>query len=238
MNSESIKRKDIHDYNRDSIRKVDLDSLEMKFPNEIIKVPVWKKIIVIIFKIIMMMVTLYGFLVGLSLLSDALKVLTAKSASNLFSFVRNPLAGLMVGIIVTSLLQSSSTTTSLVVGLVGSGILSVGYAVPIVMGANIGTSVTNTIVAIGQIGSGNQFRRSFAGATVHDCFNILTVFIFLPIEWIFSSVNHECGFLCWMCSGITTKILGLKGASFSSPLDKIIKPFTLLFVEVKFTDII
>ena len=52
------------------------------------------------------------------------------------------------------------------------------------MGANIGTSVTNTIVAIGQIADKNQFRRAFAGATVHDMFNLLCVVILLPLEVI------------------------------------------------------
>ena len=50
------------------------------------------------------------------------------------------------------------------------------------MGANIGTSVTNTIVAMGQITSKADFRRAFAGATVHDMFNWMTVLIFLPLE--------------------------------------------------------
>ena len=50
------------------------------------------------------------------------------------------------------------------------------------MGANIGTSVTNTIVAMGQVADKTQFRRAFAGATVHDMFNWLAVLILLPIE--------------------------------------------------------
>lgn len=50
------------------------------------------------------------------------------------------------------------------------------------MGANIGTSVTNTIVALGQSGDRNEFRRAFAGATVHDMFNWLSVAILLPLE--------------------------------------------------------
>ena len=53
-----------------------------------------------------------------------------------------------------------------------------------IMGANIGTSVTNTIVALGQSLDKNEFRKAFAGATVHDMFNWLTVIILLPIEWI------------------------------------------------------
>lgn len=60
--------------------------------------------------------------------------------------------------------------------------LDVKTAVPIVMGANIGTSVTNTIVSIGQSADKKQFRRAFAGATVHDMFNMLSVMILLPIE--------------------------------------------------------
>ena len=62
-------------------------------------------------------------------------------------------------------------------------------AIPIVMGANIGTSVTNTIVSIGQITDKNDFRRAFAGATVHDCFNWLCVFVLLPLE-IASGKQH------------------------------------------------
>ena len=63
-------------------------------------------------------------------------------------------------------------------------VLTVKLAVPIVMGANIGTSVTNTIVSIGQITNKDDFRRAFAGATVHDVFNWLAVVVFLPIEII------------------------------------------------------
>lgn len=50
------------------------------------------------------------------------------------------------------------------------------------MGANIGTSITNTIVSLTQVGDRNQFRRAFAGATVHDMFNWLTVIVLLIVE--------------------------------------------------------
>ena len=62
-------------------------------------------------------------------------------------------------------------------------VLEVRPAIPIVMGANIGTSVTNTIVSMAQSGDRREFRRAFAGATVHDMFNWLTVLVLLPIEW-------------------------------------------------------
>lgn len=74
-----------------------------------------------------------------------------------------------------------------------STVLDVSLAIPIVMGANIGTSVTNTIVSIGQITNKNDFRRAFAGATVHDVFNWLTVLILLPLEVI--TGNNMLSFL-------------------------------------------
>ena len=61
-------------------------------------------------------------------------------------------------------------------------VLDVKTAIPIVMGANIGTSVTNTIVSLGHAKERDEFRRAFAGATVHDMFNFLSVLILLPLE--------------------------------------------------------
>lgn len=131
---------------------------------------------------------LYFFLVGLDLLGEAAKALTGCVAGGLFKD-SNPIAGLMIGILATVLLQSSSTTTSIIVTMVGSG-LSVQAAIYMIMGANIGTSVTNTIVAMGQLGDGDQLERAFAGATVHDMFNFLSVLILLPIEVITGYLYH------------------------------------------------
>ena len=60
--------------------------------------------------------------------------------------------------------------------------VSVENSVPMIMGANIGTSVTNTLVAMTQIGNKNEFRRAFAAATVHDMFNWSTVIIMFTVE--------------------------------------------------------
>ena len=65
-------------------------------------------------------------------------------------------------------------------------VLTVRVAIPIVMGANIGTSVTNTIVSLTQMGDRNEFRRAFAAATVHDMFNWLSVIVLFPLEIITS----------------------------------------------------
>ena len=68
------------------------------------------------------------------------------------------------------LVQSSSTSTSIIVALVSAGV-EVKHAVPMIFGSNVGTSVTNTIVSMTQVGDREAFRRAFAAATVHDMFN-------------------------------------------------------------------
>lgn len=67
-------------------------------------------------------------------------------------------------------------------------VLDVGTAIPIIMGTNIGTSMTNTIVSFTQIASENEFRRAFAGATVHDMFNWLAVLVLFPVEIVTSTL--------------------------------------------------
>jgi sodium-dependent phosphate cotransporter len=108
----------------------------------------------------------------------------AEGARELFAFARNPFMGLIVGVLATALVQSSSTVTSIIVALCAGG-MPVGVAVPMVMGANIGTTITNTLVSLGHVRQSEGFRRAFAAATVHDFFNILSVVLFLPLEMAF-----------------------------------------------------
>ena len=102
----------------------------------------------------------------------------------MFTRATNPFLGLIVGILATALVQSSSTVTSIIVGLVAGG-LPVAIAVPMVMGANVGTTITNTLVSLGHVTDQDEFRRAFAAATVHDFFNLLSIVIFLPLDILF-----------------------------------------------------
>lgn len=133
---------------------------------------------------------LYFFLFFLDLMGTSFKVLGSCEAGEMFDGLENPIAGLMVGILATVCIQSSSTSTSIVVSLVGSGNMEVKTAIPVIMGANIGTSVTNTIVSMFYIAQEEHLERAFAGATVHDCFNILSVMVLLPIEIITGVLRH------------------------------------------------
>merc|ERR1712012_1018238 len=120
-----------------------------------------------------LLLLLYFFICSLTFLTDAFRLITGKSASSIFTgdTLTNPIVGLMIGILFTVLVQSSSTCTSVIVSLVAAGGLDVKTAVPMVMGANIGTSMTSTLVSLTQVTDVEQFERAFSAATVHDCFN-------------------------------------------------------------------
>uniref|UniRef100_A0A673WPB8 Sodium-dependent phosphate transport protein 2A n=1 Tax=Salmo trutta TaxID=8032 RepID=A0A673WPB8_SALTR len=144
-------------------------------------------------KIPLLLLLLFFFVCSLDTLSSAFQLAGGKVAGDIFkdnAVLSNPVAGLVVGILVTVLVQSSSTSTSIIVSLVSSGLLEVRSAVPIIMGTNIGTSVTNTIVAMMQAGERNDFKRAFAGATIHDCFNWLSVLVLLPMEVATGLMTH------------------------------------------------
>uniref|UniRef100_A0A669EDT4 Sodium-dependent phosphate transport protein 2B n=1 Tax=Oreochromis niloticus TaxID=8128 RepID=A0A669EDT4_ORENI len=143
------------------------------------------RVLTAILKLVLLLGLLYMFICSLDVLSSAFQLVGGRAAGDIFKnseVLTNPVAGLVIGVLVTVLVQSSSTSSSIVVSMVASGLLEVKMAVPIIMGANIGTSVTNTIVAMMQAGDRNEFRRAFAGATVHDFFNWLSVLILLPLE--------------------------------------------------------
>jgi sodium-dependent phosphate cotransporter len=139
------------------------------------QIPTWARLLLVIG-------LLYTFLAGVKFLESGIKAFGAETAADLFEGISNPLAGLFAGILATVLVQSSSVTTATIVGLVGSGTLPFDTAVPMIMGANIGTTVTNTLASLGHIRRSEEFKRAFAGATMHDFFNLMAVSALLPLE--------------------------------------------------------
>jgi solute carrier family 34 (sodium-dependent phosphate cotransporter) len=160
---------------------------------------------------------LYAFLVGVGLLESGIAALGEGFQEGLLENVANPLSGLFAGILVTVLVQSSSVSTSTIVGLVGAGTLPVSLAVPMIMGANIGTTVTNTLAALGNIRRSEDFRRGFAGATMHDFFNVLAVAVLLPLELL-------TGFLTESAEWLTARLRGTEVSEIGqSPLRTAVK---------------
>ncbi|MCT1450849.1 Na/Pi symporter [Corynebacterium sp. p3-SID1194] len=120
---------------------------------------------------------------GVGMIGDGFKMAAGDQAKELFSFAENPFVGLAIGIVTTAIIQSSSTTTSIVVGMIAGG-LPLNIAIPMLFGANMGTSVTSTLVALGLAGNKKQFRNGFSMATVHDFFNLIAISIFFTLEML------------------------------------------------------
>ncbi|XP_035120140.2 sodium-dependent phosphate transport protein 2C isoform X5 [Callithrix jacchus] len=128
---------------------------------------------------------LYLFICSLDVLSSAFQLLGSRLAGDIFRdnvVLSNPVAGLVIGVLVTALVQSSSTSSSIVVSMVAAKLLTVRASVPIIMGVNVGTSITSTLVSMAQSGDRDEFQRAFSGSAVHGIFNWLTVLVMLPLE--------------------------------------------------------
>ena len=162
-------------------------------------------------RLALLLALLYLFFVSIALMSSSIKFFGKGFAEQLLTTTSSPFVGLMIGIIATSLVQSSSTTTSMIVGLVAAGALNLQGAIPMVMGANVGTSVTNTLVSLAQVARPHEFKRAFAAATVHDFFNLMAIIILFPIQVMTNYLGIAAGFL-------TTIFSELGGLSVTNPL--------------------
>jgi solute carrier family 34 (sodium-dependent phosphate cotransporter) len=160
---------------------------------------------------------LYLFFSSIELMSTAFKMAGRGFAESLIHTVSAPLAGLLLGFVATSIIQSSSTTTTILVGLVASGTLPIQLAVPVVMGANIGTTTTAVLVSLGHVTRKVEFQRAFAASTVHDFFNVLAAFTLLPLEVLFRPIERTAVFLQGVFAGVG-------GMSLASPLQAAVRP--------------
>jgi len=164
---------------------------------------------------------LYIFFFSIELMSSAFKMAGRGFAEQLIQMVTDPVAGLLLGFVATGIIQSSSTTTTIVVGLVASGALTIELAVPIIMGANIGTTTTAILVSMGHVTRPAEFQRAFAAATVHDFFNVLAALTLLPLEVLFHPIQRVAVFLQSMFEGVG-------GMKMASPLKAILGPLAEL----------
>lgn len=145
-------------------------------------------------------VGIYILITAVNVIGDGFKSATGGQAEELFAFAENPLIALMIGVLATGLIQSSSTTTSIVVGLAAGG-LPMEICIPMLMGANIGTTLTSTLVSLGMVRDKESFRRGFAAASVHDMFNLFAVVIFLPLEMLTGILEKSSGWLSEQMAG-------------------------------------
>ena len=166
--------------------------------------------------------SIYFFLVSIKLMGAALKGIGIPYVMEILSVVEHPFIAIFIGILATSIIQSSSCVTAVVVGLVASGGMTVATAIPIVMGSNIGTTVTNTIVSFSHIRRKTEFARAFPAAIVHDIFNILSVVVLFPLELRFHFIEHISGFFAKVFENIG-------GISLFNPLKVFVSPVVDMF---------
>ncbi|HEY0656129.1 MAG TPA: Na/Pi symporter [Chryseosolibacter sp.] len=122
------------------------------------------------------------FLFSLDLMVSSLRHLGSDTARSVIEATENPFTALFVGLLVTALIQSSSTTTALTVAMVASGAITFQSAIPVIMGANVGTTITSTIVSLGFINKKKEFKRAVSAGTYHCFFNLLTLLVLFPLE--------------------------------------------------------
>ena len=168
-------------------------------------------------KIVFLLALLWIFLFSIALFGAAFKLVGKGFSQQLIATTTNPVIGLMIGLLATSLIQSSSSTTSIVVGMVAGGALTVQGAIPIIMGANMGTTVTNTLVAMTSMNRRTEFQRAFAGATMHDFFNLMSIAILFPVE----QATH---YLERSATWLSTHLVGAEGTEFPNPVKDAVKP--------------
>ena len=171
-----------------------------------------------IIKIIGVAACLYLFLVGIGGMGYSFKLFGKEFSQKILEATSSPLIGLFIGVLATTIVQSSSTTTSIIIGMVAAEAIGVRSAIFMVMGANIGTTVTAKLVSLGHITRKAEFRRAFAASSVHDTFNLTTVALVYPLEYYFHIIETAA---TWM-GGIFVEVTGITKPE--NYLKKITKP--------------
>ncbi|MEP1035337.1 Na/Pi symporter [Ekhidna sp.] len=202
----------------------------------------------ILSRTIVIVTSILVFLLSIELMGISINEMTGGMVESISTVTANPFIGLFIGLLSTALLQSSSTTTSITVATVASGALSLQNAIPIVLGANIGTTITSTIISMSYISKHKEFRRAVAAGTSHDFFNILTVLLLFPFEikyhflerisaHISSSIHISTEYTAtWKSFGITSIFESFSEwiVSVFGPLLTLLLGIILLFACIKF----
>jgi sodium-dependent phosphate cotransporter len=194
--------------------------------------PPWKRRCLQASRLFKFLASLFLFLVSLQLMSAAFGLFNESFgfAEWLLRTTKNPFVGLFVGILATSIVQSSSATTSMVVIMVGAKTLTISSAIPIIMGANIGTTVTCALVSLGHITRKEEFRRAMSGALVHDFFNLIAVAVLLPIELVTAWLWKK-GILEQLATRLAGMLRGTESVEYNSPLKKLLKRAARLVID-------
>ncbi len=151
-------------------------------------------------RVFLMIGILIIFFISIDLMINSLGVIAQGTVKELIRAAEVPIIALFIGLLTTALIQSSSTTTSITVAMVASNAISLSSGVFIVMGANIGTTITSNIVSLGFITNRVEFKKAVSAAVVHDFFNILTAIIAFVLEYYYEVLSGSALFLAGLFS--------------------------------------
>jgi sodium-dependent phosphate cotransporter len=153
----------------------------------------------------------------------ALSSIGLGAARELIKVAEIPFISLFIGLLTTALIQSSSTVTSIAVAMVASGTISLNMGIFVIMGANIGTTLTSDIISLSYITSKSKFRLALSAGVVHDFFNILTTIVIFPLEYYYKILSGSAMYI--------TNLLGVEPMTpdmgLTKPVYSIIKPLTV-----------
>ena len=163
-----------------------------------------------IFNILTLLGGLALFLFGMNMMGDGLEKLSGgKLEAILQKLTSNPLKGVALGLGVTAIIQSSSATTVMVVGFVNSGIMGLTQAVPVIMGANIGTTVTSWLLSLTGIQGENLFMQLLEPSS----FSPLLAFIgMILIMFTKSEKKKDVGSILLGFAVLMTGMMSMSGA--------------------------
>ena len=200
-------------------------------------------------QILLVTISLLFFFFAISLISTAFKYLGEDSIKSILHTTSNPFIALFIGLLMTAIIQSSSTSTSMIVAVVATGSLSLENAVPMIMGANVGTTLTSSLVALSFVTSKRAFRRAISAGVIHDFLNILLTLILLPLELFYgfffffaTAISHrisimETGFFNASNLSIIDDLTSLSEKFvmlFNNKVLPVMLSFILLFASIKF----
>ncbi|WP_341296798.1 Na/Pi symporter [Catalinimonas locisalis] len=160
--------------------------------------------LMVVGKVLIVLLTVLLFLLSLDIMGNSFLSLRQTAAETILSVTANPFIGLFIGLLLTAIIQSSSTSTAMIVALVGSGALSLPSAVPIIMGANIGTTLTSTIVSLGFITSKREFRKAISAGSIHDIYNLILTVILFPLEYYYQFLSNTSSAIAAWLVGLTS----------------------------------
>jgi solute carrier family 34 (sodium-dependent phosphate cotransporter) len=172
--------------------------------------------------------TLVLFIFALELMTTSVHQLGAITVQTILKATSNPFTALFIGMLMTALMQSSSTTTAIALALVVSGSLTFESCVPVIMGANIGTTITSLIVSVGFVNKKKEFRRAISAGSFHFFFNALTVIILFPLEYHYQFLSRVSEYISSLFFGSSSVREASTSSAIYSPLESLSNEVTKL----------